>query len=70
MEIKIKTEDAVNFFGGWGKGGVQKLAEALGITHGAISQWGEYLPERRALKLYVDTKGAITTVADEPQKAA
>ena len=61
MKIKIKTEDAVEHFGGRGKGGVQALADKLNVTHGAISQWGEYVPEGKSYKLYVLTDGKIKT---------
>ncbi|WP_299202509.1 Cro/CI family transcriptional regulator [uncultured Amphritea sp.] len=67
MQIKIKTEDAINYFGGRGSGGVTALAEKLDITHGAVSQWGEYLPKNTAYTLYFKTncqvKAEITKAA-------
>tara|TARA_R110001583_G_scaffold34551_1_gene115883 strand:- start:31098 stop:31319 length:222 start_codon:yes stop_codon:yes gene_type:complete len=51
MKNTILTEDAIEYFGGRHRGGVVKLAEALGITHGAVSQWGQYVPELQAYKL-------------------
>ncbi len=65
MQIKIKTEDAIEYFGGRGKGGVIALAEKLNITHGAVSQWGEYLPKNTAYALYVKTDGKVKTEATE-----
>lgn len=59
MKNTIRTEDAIAFYGGRGKGGVQKLADALEITHGAISQWGEFVPELQAYKLQGLTGGAL-----------
>ena len=70
MDMKIKTEDAIEFFGGRGKGGVNKLAEALGVTHGAISQYGECLPDGRAYQLHYHTKGAINEFTSRPKEAA
>lgn len=32
-------------------GGVSKTATALGLTHSAVCQWGEIIPERQALKI-------------------
>ena len=35
------------------------LALALGITKGYISQWGDIVPEKQALRLERLTKGAL-----------
>jgi hypothetical protein len=44
----MKTEEAVRR-----AGSVKALADLLGITSGAISQWGEDLPEARVWQLRV-----------------
>jgi len=52
IEIKrMKKVDAVAYFGN-----ESKLARALGITKGAVNQWGEIIPELRAVKLDTITK--------------
>lgn len=38
----IKTADVVSFFGS-----KQKVADAVGTTHSAVSQWGVFVPESR-----------------------
>ena len=63
MNKRIRTEDAVNYYGGRGNGGVQRLAAALGITHGAVSQWGFYIPALQAYRLEEITQGKL-----KPQK--
>lgn len=70
MQIRIRTEVAIDYFGGKGRGGVQRLAQALRITHGAVSQWGEYVPEGQAYKLFVITSYAIAVESDLPPIAA
>jgi len=70
MKVCIKTEDAVEHFGGRGKGGVQRLADALEVTHGAVCQWGEYMPEGQACKLHILTEGAVTAQISSTHKAA
>ena len=47
----MKKVDAVAYFGN-----ESKLARALGITKGAVNQWGEIIPELRAVKLDTITK--------------
>lgn len=47
----MKKVDAVEYFGN-----ESKLARALGITKGAVNQWGEIIPELRAVKLDAITK--------------
>lgn len=44
--MKILKQEAVDTFGG-----VKKLAEALGIQHSAVSQWGEFVPPLRAFQI-------------------
>jgi hypothetical protein len=42
----MKTKEAVDYFKGTGL-----LAEALGLTPAAVSQWGEYPPDKRQLQI-------------------
>lgn len=42
----MKKEDAITL-----AGGKAKLARLLNVTKGAVSQWGEQIPELRALQL-------------------
>jgi DNA-binding transcriptional regulator YdaS (Cro superfamily) len=42
----MKTQHAIEFFGT-----AAELAKALGITPGAISQWGEDVPALRAYQI-------------------
>jgi DNA-binding transcriptional regulator YdaS (Cro superfamily) len=44
----MTTEEAKALFGG-----TRKLAEALGITEQAVSQWGENVPELRVYQIKV-----------------
>lgn len=44
----MKTEDAIKL-----AGSATALAELLGITGGAISQWGDEVPEARVWQLRV-----------------
>ncbi|CAG9000634.1 MAG: hypothetical protein CENE_02634 [Candidatus Celerinatantimonas neptuna] len=40
-------------------GSVSKLAELLGITHSAVSQWDDIIPEKQALRISILTHGAL-----------
>lgn len=40
-------------------GGVVKLAEALTVSHSSVSQWGEIIPEKQALRLDWLTNGKL-----------
>lgn len=40
-------------------GGTAKTAAALGITSGAVRQWGRYVPEASALRLHIHTFGKL-----------
>jgi len=44
--MKILKKEAIESFGG-----VKKLADALGIQHSAVSQWGEFAPPLRAYQI-------------------
>tara|TARA_Y100000782_G_C10153240_1_gene252465 strand:- start:242 stop:457 length:216 start_codon:yes stop_codon:yes gene_type:complete len=68
--VRISTEEAIQYFGGKGKGGVNALAKCAGVTHGAVSQWGEHVPGDTAYKLYVRTEGEIPAEVTESHKAA
>lgn len=46
--MSMKTSKAIEF-----AGGSSALASLLGITPGAVSQWGEDLPDRRIWQLKV-----------------
>ena len=53
----MKLDDAVRFFGP--KGARTKIANSLGLTSGAISQWGDIVPEGQAYKLESLTGGQL-----------
>jgi len=57
----MRKHDVVTFFGG-----VDKTAKALGITHVAVSKWGETIPQGRAYQIEVLTGGALKADADAP----
>ena len=40
-------------------GSYKAVYESLGITSGAVSQWGEVIPEKQALRLAQLTDGAL-----------
>jgi len=46
MLIQMRKEDAFQAVGR-----PKAIAEAIGVTRQAISQWGEFVPENSALKL-------------------
>lgn len=50
----MKTIEAIKY-----AGGSLKLAHLLGLTSGAISQWGEFPPENRQLQLERISLGAV-----------
>ncbi|QHC09876.1 Cro/Cl family transcriptional regulator [Aeromonas veronii] len=50
----MRKHDVVTFFGG-----VDKTAKALGITHVAVSKWGETIPQGRAYQIEVLTGGKL-----------
>jgi len=66
----MKTEMAINL-----AGGTTALASLLGITPGAVSQWGEEIPDAREWQLRViqptwfDSTGADLSTASTPQQA-
>ena len=50
----MKTKDAIIY-----AGGSLRLAQLLGITCGAISQWGDTVPDIRQLQIERVTFGAL-----------
>ena len=50
----MRTQDAADFFGG-----KSKLAEALGVSPSAITQWGECVPLVRQYQIQVVSKGKL-----------
>jgi DNA-binding transcriptional regulator YdaS (Cro superfamily) len=50
----VKKSDVLSYFGG-----VDKTAKALGITHVAVSRWGETIPQGRAYQIEVLTGGKL-----------
>lgn len=50
----MKTTDAIVHFET-----ATKLAGGIGVTVGAISQWGDYPPDRRQLQIERLTKGKL-----------
>lgn len=51
-------------------GGVTKVADALGITKGSVSQWGETVPLLRAYQIERLTNGALKAEEPELKKAS
>jgi DNA-binding transcriptional regulator YdaS (Cro superfamily) len=50
----MKKLTVINYFGS-----AQNLAEFLGLHKSAVSQWGEIIPEKQALKLAHLTEGKL-----------
>ena len=50
----MKKSIAIKHFGG-----VVKLASALSVSHSSVSQWGDVIPEKQALKLEKITNGKL-----------
>ncbi|HGM5304522.1 TPA: Cro/CI family transcriptional regulator [Serratia marcescens] len=40
-------------------GSIIAVAERLGISHSAVSQWGKVIPEKNALRLHQITNGEL-----------
>lgn len=51
---EMKTEDAAKWFGG-----KRKMADALGISPSAVTQWGDTVPEVRQYQIQVLSKGKL-----------
>ena len=43
----IKTKQVIEYFGS-----KQKVAEAVGTTHSAVSQWGSFVPASRLFEFH------------------
>ena len=50
----MKKGDVLSYFGG-----VAATAKALGISHVAVSKWGDTIPQGRAYQIEVLTGGAL-----------
>lgn len=46
--------DVISFFGG-----IIRIAKVLGISHSAVCQWGNIIPEKNALRLSQITDGKL-----------
>lgn len=56
----MKTQDAIEYFEKKHKKGPRlHMARALGITSGAISQWGDVVPKLQAYELAELTNGDL-----------
>ncbi|MFF6013199.1 Cro/CI family transcriptional regulator [Rahnella sp. R3(2024)] len=51
-------------------GGTSKAASALDISHSAVCQWGNVIPEKQAMKVERITKGKIKYVPSMYEKAS
>lgn len=58
-ENKMKTETAVEYFGGRDNGAVKKIADLIGKSTQYVYSWKEEVPEGMAYKLEVKTEGAL-----------
>lgn len=54
----MRTQTAIEYFGP-ARGAKLRIANALNLTSGAISQWGDVVPEGQAYKLQSLTNGAL-----------
>ena len=50
----MRKSDAIEHFGK-----AKHLAAELGISSGSVSQWGDVIPEKQALRLERITEGAL-----------
>lgn len=50
----MKTQAAAEFFGS-----KKKMAIALGISPGAVTMWGETVPEGRQYQIQIISKGKL-----------
>ncbi len=61
----MRKSDAITHFGNQ-----SKLASTLGIAPASVSQWGEIIPEKQALRLERITDGALKYDPNLYKKAA
>jgi DNA-binding transcriptional regulator YdaS (Cro superfamily) len=50
----MRKETVIKFFGS-----ARKASSVLGISRASVSQWGEIIPEKQALRLDRETKGEL-----------
>lgn len=50
-------------------GGISKTAVALGVTHSAVCQWGDVIPQKQAFVIDRITKGKLKYDASLYQKS-
>ena len=50
-------------------GGISKTAIALGVTHSAVCQWGNVIPQKQAFVIERITKGQLKYDANLYQKS-
>ncbi|MEW5290318.1 Cro/CI family transcriptional regulator [Erwinia papayae] len=50
----MKKESVINYFES-----IQAVALVLGVSHSAVSQWKDVIPEKNALRLYQLTNGKL-----------
>jgi DNA-binding transcriptional regulator YdaS (Cro superfamily) len=55
----MKTQEAIDYYGS-----NVALTAALGLSSGAVSQWGEYPPDARQLQIERVTLGALRAEPD------
>lgn len=61
---EMKKETVLNYFGG-----VTKTAEALGISKGSVSLWGEEIPQGRAYQIESLTGGLLKAMPETKPEA-
>ena len=61
MGLKMKTEEAADYFGGR-----KKLADALGIWPHGTYKWGEFPPKMRQYQIQVLSKGELMAEGETP----
>lgn len=61
MGLKMKTEEAADYFGGR-----KKLADALGIWPHSTYRWGEFPPKMRQYQIQVLSKGKLMAEGETP----
>ncbi|WP_445399903.1 Cro/CI family transcriptional regulator [Zobellella sp. An-6] len=61
----MKKRDVIKHFGG-----VLATAKALGISHVAVSRWGEEIPQGRAYQIQVITKGKLKASPNFEQQSS
>lgn len=57
----MNKSDVLSYFGG-----VAATAKALGISHVAVSKWGDTIPQGRAYQIEVVTGGKLKANPSQP----